>query len=319
MALTIKPATSKDDEEVVSLFYDVEVPIESAYWTRSFSPQQPAAFVSTPYLAKDEENRVVAFVIARPRMLQMGNETISVQVLHNLIFHPTLIFQEGQHEFLQHLLSLKELTFVAGAGLELSRILDRERFLRAGNMSRYSYQTGSRPPQMMQQIELRKGLPSPAELEKLLQVPGQERRFYFERNEEWLRWMHEGPAASSREVLCGYDEEESRLLFLAASRTTPGLNGPEMQIIDALCPLNQVRTMGQALATKAHSRKMGLYISFFGTAWEGPLEAAGFQALRPRWPLLWMIRDPKQRSLINVLLRLDQWHFFPMDGEIDHT
>ncbi len=311
-------ATSDDDENVVALFYDVEVLIESAYWLRSFSPEQPEDYISTPYLAKDSEGQLVAFAISRPRMLLAGNDAISAQVIHHLVFHPTRIFQEGQHEFLQFLLRLKDISFIAGAGLELTRILDRERFLRAGTMNRYFFEAGTTPPKAPEPILLTKGLPAQEELERLIQIPGLEKRFHFERSAQWLRWMHEGPAATSREVLCGYNEASKELIFMAASRTVQGAYRNEMQIVDALCPQSMVNHFAQSLAEKAASRKMDLYLSFFGSPWDEYLLNAGFQNLRPRWPMFWMIRDPKQRSLMNVLLRLDQWHFFPTDGEIDH-
>lgn len=318
MSLTIKPATSEDDGDVISLFESVEIPIEAPYWMRSFSPDQPEEYISTPYLARDLDDRVVAFAVSRPRLLVAGKELIQTQILSDLIFHPTQIFSEGHHEFLQFLLQKKELTFVAGAGLELTRILDRERFLRAGTMSRFRFSADAKAPQMADEVDLRPGFPTEAQLQAMLQLPEKEGKFHFSRSADWMRWMHEGPAASSREVICGFSPITG-LLFIVASRSVKGAQREEMHVVDALCPQANVLTMIQALAQKAVKRKMDLYWSFFGSTW-GPLfEPAGYERLRPRWPVLWMIRDPKQRSLMNLLLRLEQWHFLPVDGEIDHS
>ncbi|MDX1971595.1 MAG: hypothetical protein SFY68_03585 [Candidatus Sumerlaeia bacterium] len=317
MPLEIRPATHQDDAAVVELFQTVEVPISARYWQRSFDPDQPAEWKSTPFVAMDHHGKAVAFCIARPRTLLFNHEQLPAQILHELVFHPMDIFPEGQREFLQEVVQRSEFTVVAGAGLELTRILDRERFLRAGAMERWRVPADMKTLKNKNTPELTTGIPDSGELTDLIhRALVEENRFHFRRDPESFLWMHGWPGSESREVIQG--RRNGVLEFVVVSRTARGTKGDEMHLVDGIVPEQIIEEMMQALMEKSTRRGMPLYLSFFGGSMGSTLGDMGVEQLRPRWPIYWMIRDPKQRSLMNILLRKEHWHFFPADGEIDH-
>jgi len=314
----VKPATNDFDDDVVKLFEFVGLDIDPTYWERAYSPEQGVDRVAQPFVLWHREFGVVGFAAIRPRVINLRDQAIQSQMLFDFVIHPSEVQNDGVSYFLKELIDKAEITFAAGCGLEASRVLERERFLRAGTMDRYVFdpKVDELKVPTKQIVEAEQVKACPDQIESLINFLQQNEMFHFDRDKKWMDWMHFGPSSLSRELL--KFEDEHNLHYLVVSRTVEGLHGNEMQVTDAFCMDGKVEQMAHALAHRAKKRKMPIYMSFFGGKWEQPLLKAGFRKLRPRWPFYWMIRDPKQRSLANILLRKEMWHFFPVDGEIDH-
>lgn len=318
MPYKIEPATSLYDGGVIKLFEESGIPIEPAYWERAYEQDQPGAGPCRPMIIVKDGTDVCGFASLRPRTLHVKGEEISSQILFNFLVSNRVGTEETITEFVKELIKQAEITFALGSGLEATRILDKERFLRGGTFFRFRMMPGQfRPPKDIPLPELQKSDQVPESVEDLLKEMIEDDQYYFNRSAQSIQWMNRGPASLSREIL--FHEENNKLQYIVISRTVKGTESNEMQVVEALCRRGKVKEMALAIAAKAHSRKMPLYWSFYGGTWAQQFDACGYDRRRPRWPFFWYIRDPKQRSIANMLLRHEHWHLMPVDGEIDHS
>jgi hypothetical protein len=320
MSLHVEPATSKHDGAIVELFTDLELTIDPRFWERAFSRQAPEGTASRAFVVVDdsEEGSVRAFAAVRPIELFVEGEFTKAQVLHDLAVRPGLLEAETAGLLLKEVVRRAEVTLCAGAGVEPTRVLERERFQCVGFFGRAVWTAdsgGRRSPLPPMQLEPAGHSLAGLSFEELNGSLATERLVFRRRTGEQLAWMFQGPTAEEFEVLLG--RERTALDAYVVLRRVPGLRGEELQLVDAACPSVEVPRLACGLAELARSRGLPLHVSLFGTSWGGALAEAGFQMLRPRWPLYWMLRDPRHRAMGLTLLRRDAWYFTASDGEID--
>ena len=318
MAILVEPATLEHDAGVTRLFNELSVAIDPPYWDRAFSPENPNGDASIPLVAVDETGSVIGFAAARPIQLHIEGQDVAAQVLHDFVVQPGAGESDISGRLMQEAMSLVDLTLVAGAGLELARVLDREHLQRAAMFARWVYDPQTAKPDRRDAapplpLEIISAIPSaPAAFEEELES---DRRVFRRRSVERLNWQFFGPA---REFEVFALTEETSFDGYVAIREVDGRAGREMQVVDWACPHALAPRLAKSLARLSEKRKMPLYISLVADELDGLLVGAGFVRLRARWPLFWILRDPRQRAMGTILLRSPAWFFSPSDGEIDH-
>lgn len=318
MAFKIRPATSDDDPGVSKLFYDAQVAVVPEYWERAFSPENPPESASQPLVAIDHEDEVLGFLAARPAQLHVESEFIPVRVLHDFLAAPGEVQRDVAGILLKDAIRLGDVALVAGSGPELSKLLNQVGLQRVGFFARLRFNPKSKAPDRTAAttpvMPLTEAAHFPPETDEVTQWLGAERKVFIRRNAERLNWLFRGPASDTKIMLC---QERTPCDAYAVLRRADGRFGDELHVVDCACPTVDVRRFAAALAQLARHEGAAIYLSVLGSGWESQFVATGWEALRPRWPLYWILRDPRQRATGGALLREEAWFFTAADGEID--
>lgn len=318
MAFRIQPATDEFEPGVEELFTRARVTIDPAYWERAFSPQGPAGHASQPLVAVDHEEHVMGFAASRPVELFIEGEYVAARVLHDFVVLAGHLERDVAGLLIRDAGQGAEVTLAAGAGVELTRVLGQASFQHAGFFERYRFDPSGKGPRhklSAAPMPLEPATQFPDEAASLGEMLATERRLFRRRTPEGLNWQFRGPARDYEVFL---SRERGPCSAYAVLRRVEGRVLPELQLVDAACPSVDVKRLAAALAQLSLARGLPLYVSLIAQDWEAPLLEIGFEKLRPRWPLFWTLRDPRQRAMGGALLRQSAWFFTPADGEIDH-
>lgn len=320
MGLQVRAATSAEEPRIVELFTELQVTIDSRFWERAFSPTAPEGSVSRAAVVVDDAGELFAYGAARPIELYVEGEYTKSQVLHDVVVRPGLLETEAAGLLTTDLMRRADVTVCAGASLELTRLIERLNFLRAGFFGRAVYDPHARHERkdsgvLPFQLAAPAGSLAGLALEGLNGAFSAERKIFRRRSGAQLEWLFRGPAASEFEILVVQDRSE--MDAYAALRKAPGRAGEELLVVDAACPSVDVPRLASALVGLSRLRGQPLFISLFGDSWAEALVEAGFVAQRPRWPLHWILRDPRHRATGTTLLRREAWFLTAADGEVD--
>lgn len=316
MGLQVIPATDEHDQAVTALFSELQVAIEPAYWERAFSPENPAG-ASRPFVCVDDDENLHAFAAARPIELHIEGEFVESQAVHDFVVSPGMLMHEAATALVREIERLMPLTIFAGAGVEALPMLERMNYQKAGfyTRARYAPGQGKRSPSPVLPFQLELLEKFPEDLGPLNTDTAGAGHVFRRRTGDGLNWMFKGPA-NVFEVF-GVSEHTPLDAYIVL-RHVPGREEMELHVADAFCRPPDISRLAAALAAVAEDRMMPLYVSLFGEAWARPLTDAGFESLRPRWPLHWILRDPRHRGMGIRLMQREAWLFTPADGEIDH-
>jgi hypothetical protein len=320
MSLKLQPATSAWDEQIVALFTDLDVTIDPRFWERAFSPEAPEGTTSTPLIVVENDELLVGYAAARPLELFVETEFVPAQVLHDFVLRPGDHAKDAGAMLLADFARRADITLCGGAGLEPASVLGRENFHLAGYFGRAVFDPAKATAQKTATLPLQLECPETSlaalPLDHLNDCLRKERRVFRRRSGALLEWLFRGPALGEFELLTAH--EHTDLHAYAVLRTTAGRTGSELHVVDAACPSVDAPRLARALASIAAARKLPLYVTLFGESWTAAFSEAGFAPLRPRWPLHWILRDPRQRAMGITLLRREAWFLTAADADLDH-
>lgn len=331
-------ATEEHDAAIEALFDEARVPIRPEFWERSYSPQAPSHFLSTPQVAV-RDGRVEAFAAARPTQMYVDGEYLRAHVLHDVIATPGRESREESREaiaaLLHHYLLHTDLLLSAGPGIALAWILQQERFQWAGNFHRLRYpaRVAERAARQTKRFLAKKtqrledALPAqpydmaltealPEILEPQNQVLIREKRIFRQRTGPERNWLFRGPAAE--DFLVYLAQEESPCDAYAVLRRDTGRSGEaELHAVDFYAPIESAARLAQSLKQIQTEQQATLYFSVLNDDWAGALEKEGFERLAPRWGVFWALGDSRAKSRGLALIERQNWLLTPADGEAD--
>ncbi len=316
MAITVEPASSSYDEQVRDLFTEARIPVLPAYWQRHYSPENPEG-PSTPYVALDDVQGVVGFMAVRRMPLNIMGDVVSVGLVHDFVTAAHLAEGDLPRILMDEALKLSDLTVVCGAGPSQSKLLGQLHFLCAGYYHRAAAGPDAEPAESDERpggLVLRSVPEIPASVESFNEEMETERRIFRPRTCARLSWAFRGPATGYEVLVPTQESEQSAYAIL---KQVEGRAEEELVVVDFACRALDMRHFARALAKLAVERDRTVHLPVFGERWKRPLAEAGFEFLKPRWPVYWMLADPKLRVLGNSLLRKDAWFFTAADGELD--
>lgn len=312
MAIVIEPATSSHDDAVRALFDEAQVPIHPEFWARAYDPAASADGPCRPFVATDTAGGIAGFFAIEPATLDVMGDRASIALVRDFV-----VAKEAPDDvpamMLNDAMAGNDLTVVCGAGPRLAKLLALRSFLCAGHYLR-AVAMPDDPASAVEPLALRTNPDVPTPLSAIDDAMAKERRIFRPRDERRLAGLFRGHARDF-EFLEARDAES--LLAYAVLRRVPGRTGDELHVVDFACRLIDAPRLAAALAQVARDRDTPVFASIFGDAWGEPLELGGFRHLKPRWPIHWILANPRLRVLGNSLLRRDAWHFTASDGAID--
>lgn len=313
MAILIQPATSSHDDAVRALFAEAQVPIDPQAWARAYDPAAPGDGPDQPFVAVDQAGGVVGFFAIQPATLDVMGDPVRAGLVHDFVVSAHAADGDAPALMLRDAIGRSDLTLACGAGLRFTRALAALSFLCAGHFLRVAAMPDD-PPGEGDPFALRPVPEFPADMAWADAAMAAERRIFRPRAADRLRWLFRGHVPGF-ELLEAHSDAATQ--GYAVVRRAEGRRGDELHVVDFACRGVDMGRMAAGLAKLARERDVPVFASVFGDGWRGPFERAGFRVLRPRWPLHWILADPRLRVLGNSLLRRDAWHFTAADGAID--
>lgn len=317
MAIQIIPATEEYEGAVTELFTRLELPVEPTRWLRAYSPDAPPEYGSVPLIALDEDEHLVGFLGLRPIELYVDRGFLPGQVLHDIVAEPGPDAQRIVHAMVMEAAGRALVTLVGGAPMALGPLLEKERFELAGYLERFRFQ-----PARPQRGSGLRSLPFdltpvrefPPAVEELNHELLTERKVFRLRRPDHLTWHFGGPHRDFQILASQVNSPMDAYVVLSESE---GREGPELHVEDFAAPQPEADRMVLALQRLARERRQDVYLSVLGAQWSSKLIEYGFERLRPRWPLYWLIGDPLEKEAGRTLVRGDVWFQTPADLGLD--
>ncbi|MCB2155039.1 hypothetical protein KQI84_09140 [bacterium] len=317
MAIRLEPATEEYEEGVTALFARMGLPVEPNRWLRAYSPEAPADYPSVPFVALDEDDQPVGFMGLRPIQLHVDHGFLDAQVMHDIVADPDQDAGRTVHAMILEAAGQAVVTLVGGAPPALSPLLELERFELAGYIERFCFRpakAGKGGAMKSLPFDLERIHEFPPAVEDLNHGLVSERKVFSLRRPDHLTWHFAGPF---REFEIYASRDNSPLDAYAVISEVPGVSGPELHVEDFAAPILEADRMVLALQKMARERERDLYWSVISAPWSQKLIEYGFERLRPRWPLHWLIGDPLEKNAGRTLVRSDVWFQTPADLCLD--
>ena len=317
MAIQIEPATEEFEDGVTALFGKMNLPVEPERWLRAYSPDAPPAYASAPCVALDEYNRPVGFMGIRPVELYIERTFLPCAILHDIAIDPEQDASRILRAMVLEAAGRGTVALAGGAPRALTHLLECERFELGGYMERFRFQPAkphTGPGMKSLPFDLAPIREFPPAIEELNHTLVNERRVFRLRRADHMTWHFGGPLRGC-EILASQDN--SPLDAYVVLSEVPGRAGPELHVEDFAAPIEEADRLILALQALARQRGRDLYWSVLSAPWTKKLFEYGFERLRPRWPLHWLIGDPLEKNAGRTLVSSGVWFQTPADLSLD--